>query len=473
MSTPIAISMALTGARYSPWLKSNGKTVTPGHDFYAKNMPLTPEAIASDVTNGYRNGALFFHAHARNPKTGAQYADLGWYQSVASLVRRINPNLILSFPTSRKMEVGKEIDTKLEALHKKQGKPPGIFDRAYYELKIRGIAVEAQPDTLTTFTVPEVKILGTPKDSRGVEDVPGWSDPDVMKLYYHGLIQRTKELGVMQEIEITTMGQFDVLRQMAESGNYHMDAPIHFVILLGFSNGLPINKETYEEALRNIEDLRRGVNYPTCITVGAVIRPKEASRSFLDDLPNNIHDYYQVMEWVVDDPRVNIFRVGLEDTPELYGEQWTNPELITHVAEFFDSRGRVIEKDPNALRNILGCRNRFEEKTPEKRVQKISAPEKKAVLTKKEKKDAFNAAKYWNNNKTIKPGQFQYEALMRVTATILNIDANSTTHSLNVDKEEDSQYTVWLHERNSDNVISSFTYGKRGKIEQKQASTAF
>ena len=153
----------------------------------------------------------------------------------------------------------------------------------------------------------------------------------------------------MQEIEITTMGQFDVLKQMTESGNYHMDAPIHFVILLGFSNGLPIDKKTYEEALRNIEDLRRGIDQPTVISVGAVIRPKEAS-AFPRPLLKGKHDYQEVMEWVTNDPRVNIFRVGLEDTPELYGWQLTNPQLVTHAVNFFNGHGRDVITDPKILR---------------------------------------------------------------------------------------------------------------------------
>ncbi len=354
MKNPIAISLALTGARYSPWLKTNGISKLPEPDFYAEHMPITPEEVARDVERASREGAIFFHAHARNPETGAQYADLSWYRQTAKLVREINPEYILSFPTSRKMEVGKQIDDELHASHKLQGNPPGQHDRAYHELKVRGVAVEALPDTLTTFTVPEVKILGKPKDSRGVEDVPGWNEPAVMKLYYHGLIQRTMELGVMQEIEITTMGQFDVLKRMAKSGEYHLDAPVHFVLLLGFSNGLPISKETYEQALKNIEDLRRGINQPTVITVGAVIRPKESSESPVNPLTQGQHDYHEVMDWVVDDPRIDIFRVGLEDTPKCYGWQWKNHELVEYAVDFFLNRGRDILTDPAILRNHMG-----------------------------------------------------------------------------------------------------------------------
>ena len=353
MNGSIAISMALTGARYSPWLIKQGKTTFPERDFYAQNMPITPEEVARDVEEGNQAGAVFFHAHARNPLTGAQYADLGWYRQTARLVRKINPDLIISFPTSRKMEVGHQIERGLEALHKAQGNPPGLHDRAYYEQKIRAVAVEAKPDTLTTFTVPEVKMFGEPRNSEGAEDVPWWNDPEVMQLYYHALIQRVEELGVMQEVEITTMGQFDILRHMADLGTYHMDAPIHFVVLLGFSNGLPIDKDTYEEALRNIEDLRRGVDYPTPITVGAVIRPKEACKRFFE-LSKGEHDYHEVMEWVTGDPRVDIFRVGLEDTPELYRHQWRNPNLVSHAADFFDGHGLRIETDPNVLRERFG-----------------------------------------------------------------------------------------------------------------------
>lgn len=376
MGKPISISLALTGARYSPWLKPNGGVrITPELDFFAEHMPITPEAVTTDVLDGYKAGATFFHAHARNPETGAQYANLGWYQQTARLIREINPHIMLSYPTSRKMEVGKQIETALDELEESQGVSPGLYDRAYQELKIRAIGVEARPDTLTTFTVPEVKILGKPRDSRGVEEVPGWSDPDVMQLYYHSLIQRTKELGVMQEIEITTMGQFDVLKQMAESGNYHLDAPIHFVILLGFSNGLPIDKKTYEEALIKIEDLRRGIDQPTVISVGAVIRPKEANEWFSEPAKKGNHDYIEVMQWVASDPRVNIFRVGLEDTPKLYRHQLTNPGLVSHAVQFFNGHGRDVITDPKVLRAAFAVSTVGEIPSSEKKPPDLEPPE--------------------------------------------------------------------------------------------------
>ena len=53
MSNPIAISLALTGARYSPWLKQNERIVLPEPNFYTMHMPVTPEAVAEDVAHGH------------------------------------------------------------------------------------------------------------------------------------------------------------------------------------------------------------------------------------------------------------------------------------------------------------------------------------------------------------------------------------------------------------------------------------
>ena len=311
MILSIAISLALTGARNSPWIRGRLFKHNPPSNLFAKYMPITLEEVESDVTEAVVRGATFVHIHARNPWTGAQFADLGWYNETAKRVREINPNLILSFPTSRKMEVGHQIERSLQRIERTQGNPPGKYDQAHEELKIRAVAIEAHPDTLTTFTVPEVKMLGALRDSTGVEHVHGWTDPEVMQIYYHSLIQRARELNVMQEVEITTIGQFEVLDKMAQSGQYHMDAPMHFVVLLGFSNGLPINKATYDTALKKIEKLRHGVEHPTIISVGAVIRPHEANPSSKTDAGGGKHDYHEVINSVAGDPRVSIFRVWL------------------------------------------------------------------------------------------------------------------------------------------------------------------
>ena len=354
MTNKIVLATALTGARYSPWLLKDTKDVALDPKFYAQHMPITPEQVTQDVRGSYTYGARFFHVHARNPQTGAQWANLDWYDKVAQGIREIDPNVVISFPTSRKMEVGKGIEDRLKLLEMIQKNSPGRVDRAYAEFKVRGVAVEAHPDTLTTFTVPEVTMLGNLKNRLGVEETPGWTDPEVMKLYYEFLIQRTKELGVMQEIEITTMGQFDVLKRMAESGKYHMDAPMHFVVLLGFSDGLPIDKKTYEVALKEIEDLRKGVEHPAVITVGAVIPPQKAKKESSIRFEPGKHDYHEVMQWVTDDHRVGLFRVGLEDTPELYGKQRKNAELVAHAAEFFDKKGVEIVTDAHVLREAFG-----------------------------------------------------------------------------------------------------------------------
>src|SRR5581483_6213026 len=84
---PIIITTAHTGARYSPWEKDvNGNSKTMGTNFYAKNIPITPDEVVDDAVAAYHAGSRLIHLHARNPKTGVQYADINWYKEVADRI---------------------------------------------------------------------------------------------------------------------------------------------------------------------------------------------------------------------------------------------------------------------------------------------------------------------------------------------------------------------------------------------------
>lgn len=102
--TPIAVSVALTGARYCS-RKSSGEQV-------ASHMPLSPTENLKDSDACADAGAQYQHFHPRNDKTGEQYADPDWYNAVAHGFRSRQPKGILSFGSSRKgAEVCEAIQT--------------------------------------------------------------------------------------------------------------------------------------------------------------------------------------------------------------------------------------------------------------------------------------------------------------------------------------------------------------------------
>lgn len=358
---PIILTCAHTGALNGPWKKDQeGRLHNIEERYFAEHLPITPEQVIKDAIKAYNAGARLIHIHARNPETGAQYANLSWYKEVLKGIRKNCPGALVSFPTSRKGEVGTQIDTKLSDFPNVKGRA-GRTIRAAMEVLIRGAAVEARPDTLTTFTVPETRLLGDKsiKDKRGVEDVPNWTSPSIMRSYFKQVNERANKLGVRQEIEITTMGEFDVLDELAKRDKeFHLKGPMHFVLILGFSDGLKLNKKTYEAALDRIDKFKQNTGFHITVSCGAVIRPKEAAGKPEAELPAGQHDYREVMRWVAADDRIDAFRVGLEDTPKLYGNQQTNGGLVEEARKFFEDLDVRIEMNPKKVRKIFGMEKR-------------------------------------------------------------------------------------------------------------------
>jgi len=353
-SKPLILSAALTGAKYAPWLKDvNGKSLPVKANFLARFMPITPEQVEADAVEAYDAGARFIHVHARNPKTGEQFADLEWYQDVTERLHTRCPGAVISYPTSRKGEVQDQIESALAELAARQGNPPNTTQRALIEAQIRAVALEARPDTLTSFTVPEVRMFGTPKNTKGVEEVPGWTDTNVMQAYYKNVIGKARQLGVKQEIEITTLSQFEAVQQLVDKPSFGLEGPVHIVILPGFSAGFPITRQAYETALRQIDIFRERSGLPVTVTCGIAIRPEDA-RNYANFSEPGKHDYKEVLEWIAEDNRVDVFRAGVEDTPVLYGDHTSNGGLIRHIAGLCRKKGIKVETDIETVRRQFG-----------------------------------------------------------------------------------------------------------------------
>jgi hypothetical protein len=77
--------------------------------------------------------------------------------------------------------------------------------------------------------------------------------------------------------------------------------------------------------------------------LGAVIRPHESH-----DL-----DPTDVLDWVLEDDRVSVFRTGIEDSPALRGVHKTNAELVAHAVEHVQKRGVSILTDPAQVRETM------------------------------------------------------------------------------------------------------------------------
>jgi uncharacterized protein (DUF849 family) len=326
--------------------------------------------VIKDARQCYDAGARAIHIHARNPLTGLQFSDLSYYQAVTDGIREDLGDVPLIFPTSRKGEVELQIEEEIQRNYSPvNSDEERIACRVRAEL-LRAISMEACPDRITTFTPPELLIAGNISSNdyaaatSSYSEVTrmAWKDPIVMKAYFRALTDRIRALGLSEELEITTWKAFDVIEGMIEDPTLSFPQTISFVILLGFSAHLPIAKETYNAAIERVQQLAARAGMIAKITVGAAISPPQAYcgpvRESGQSLPPCKHDYREVIEWVADDSRVASFRVGLEDTPELFGQKPSNADLVEHVREVFGGLSVPIELDIIAARRAIGLKDK-------------------------------------------------------------------------------------------------------------------
>jgi hypothetical protein len=138
------------------------------------------------------------------------------------------------------------------------------------------------------------------------------------------------------------------------------------VVLLGFSQALPVKREAFDEAMERLTALQKKTGLAFTVSVGAVIMPKDSApgpgiRNRGEFLPPGTHDYREVIEWVIEHNEkartllpVSIFRTGLEDAPVMYGQQQTNASLARIARGIFFEHGITLETDPHEVSRILG-----------------------------------------------------------------------------------------------------------------------
>jgi hypothetical protein len=336
---PIVIVTAPTGATYQP-----------GRYPY---LPVTPAQAVADAEACFRAGAGMFHWHARNEASGEQFADSAWYQQVVRSVRRKLGLVPQSCATSRKGEVSRQIEDSLE----KAGSC-SLARRIDLEM-IRACGLAAQPDAMTSFSAGELAIFGGDHtaDQTGYSALQAWRDPKIVQAYYLRLRSELAARGIVEEFEITTSASFSILGRLACDSSLGVGPSLHCVVLLGFSAKLPISWTAYSMAMAQLEEFSRRTGIEPAITVGAVIPPHAAVTDPAkreEEIAAGRKDYQQVMEWVAEDDRVDGFRVGMEDTVELYGERVSNAGLVAHAVQYFRRRGIRVENSAEFVRARFG-----------------------------------------------------------------------------------------------------------------------
>jgi uncharacterized protein (DUF849 family) len=316
----------------------------------------------------YSEGARYFHVHARNPNTGVQFANLQWYQAVLDGARaQIHPRLPFGVATSRKgEEVEATISAIREAARRRHGGAASVDDWVEGELA-RAVGIHACPDAVTSFTAPEIlagrRSLARAAIAASLASYPAhvrWTKPEIVRGYYRRLREWANRLSVRQEFEITTAEAYSAIEDIASDSSLGIDRCLHVVFLFGFSSRLPISREAYEVALGWVESLRQATGVDARISVGVVIPPHRAAAhprtGGSATAGSRRYDYEQVLAWVLEDDRVDAFRVGLEDTPVLYGKPRSNAWLVRHARTLVQAAGVTVETDVSMVRARLGLK---------------------------------------------------------------------------------------------------------------------
>jgi uncharacterized protein (DUF849 family) len=325
------------------------------------SIPTDPHDVLTDSAAAFDLGFRRFHLHARNPDTGRQYASGHWYDAVFRGIRAQNPGAVVGGATSRKGDVELQIAQRVGRAQRQRAASLSVTELARIESSVRGIALEAQPDWITTFTPPEIKMAQTVGDDEYREIAAGysevtrtqWTRPEVMRAYYRNLRQQCHVLDVGEELELTTEVALPVVERMADDPTLGLPRNVLILFLFGYSARLPIARTQYDRALNWVERLERQAGVNAHVTVGCAIAPNAAARvrrRRREDLPAGLHDIREVFEWAAHDERVDSFRVGLEDVVELYGTKVTNLDLAQHTRELCDEYGVRVETDPDKVR---------------------------------------------------------------------------------------------------------------------------
>jgi hypothetical protein len=328
-------------------------------------IPTDIEDVLEDISIAYDKGFRFVHLHARNPTTGQQFSDLTYNATLFAEARRRNPGISVGGATSRKGEVELQIAQQINRLLKRKGSGSlSGRELARIEAWFRGVAIEAMPDRVTTFTPPEIRITNSVSDADLTETIKGYSDvtkrqwnrPEVMRVYYQLLRARCEELGVGEELELTTEAAFPVIERIAADPELGLPKHVFVLFLFGYSARLPIDRRRFDQAIEWVLNLERSADVKAHITVGTAISPHlaaETQRARNVPLPLGKHDIREVFEWAVECERVESFRAGLEDTPEMWGRQISNSELATHLRELCDEYGVGVITDADDVRRML------------------------------------------------------------------------------------------------------------------------
>ena len=346
-SRPLIIAAAINGAGYS------------AHQY--PQIPVTASQAVTDAVKSHEAGAAYIHFHAREPRSGGQFADLGWFRNVRDEMAILAPDAVISLASSLKGLVANQIQSSIATA--RLFSPELSNDRLIELQMLRAIGMDANPDLMTIFTALETKILGGDDDAQEAtrsyaEDTTKiFSDPALITAYYQRAMHMYAARNIIPEYEITTMGALWKIELLARK--QWIPRRPHFIFLFGFSSRLPISRQVFDLSMAFVRYLRSQYGVDPVVSVGSVMEPRIAAfqpRAMGEPLEAEKHDYIQLLEWTLEDETPDAIRVGLEDTPSHFGENACNAGLVTLIKEECEKAGIAITRDPAFVHALFGIR---------------------------------------------------------------------------------------------------------------------
>ncbi len=156
--------------------------------------PLTPEEIAQDVIDCWKEGASMVHLHVRD-RTGKQVSDLTTFSQTLDLIRKESDILI-------------------------QGSTGGV---STLSLEERCVSVDEPRTQLASLNMGSTN-LGEGVYINTLPDIRFWA-------------RRMKEKQVVPELEIFSLGMIETVLKLKQEGV--LSDPLNFNLCLGFEGALP------------------------------------------------------------------------------------------------------------------------------------------------------------------------------------------------------------------------------------------
>lgn len=333
MSKNLILYAAINGSRYQ---RESSKLAPLGVPF----IPYTVKEALDNVKQCYEAGIRLVHVHSRSD-SGEHKVDLQWYQIFSKTIRSQYPDLKFCFATSRSGEVMEQIKAEyislIENMSEKDARIQSEMVRAAY---LKANNKEDLPHLLTAFTATEVRMHD---DNADIGHVTESQNSIIVREFFERLITHANAKNVCHEIEITTKNSIDIIENLQDKIKF--SAPISIILLPGFTKDFQFEPDFLDNVIKKARTIIEKNFGKGFISLGRILNP----------LTENIEaKRIEAIEYAINNPDVNAFRIGIEDGPYWDKNPSTNAELAINTTFHIKKMGGDIITDVNRINHLIG-----------------------------------------------------------------------------------------------------------------------